>query len=315
MLFQISSSLYFTSSQTELAIQNEAPTLESPHFLEIVGSNSDEANVPLSDIYSFCETISSTLERKPSVPIVVCPASTSPSCLSTACMLCGAYLILHNQLALDAVITTFSCLESLTNNILERKVVDEPITTCWRAIERARSLRWLGSQPYGADLALDMEMACHYALASNGGVRVLVPGKLLLAPSPAPLPAGQEWADIRDPRGITERHFSVGFLGDLLVDLDVSAVAWLEYGDESDASELAARGLDVHDLGLDPRRPALLGAIDHLLEVSRAAPGAVAVFGGGGGDATVRTLAATWLVTEYGFDGEAAGAWLRMICG
>ena len=78
---------------------------------------------------------------------------------------------------------------------------------------------------------------------------------------------------------------------------------------------MKARGLDVHDLGLDPRRPALLGAIDHLLAVSRAAPGAVAMFGGGGGDATVRTLAATWLVTEYGFDGEAAGAWLRMICG
>ena len=89
------------------------------------------------------------------------------------------------------------------------------------------------------------------------------------------------------------------------------------YEDRAAAGNRAAfseRGLDVHELGLDPRRPALLGAMDRLLAVARAAPGAVAVFGGGGADGVVGTLAAAWLMREYGFGGEAARAWLRLVC-
>ena len=46
---------------------------------------------------------------------------------------------------------------------------------------------------------------------------------------------------------------------------------------------MLAKGLDVHDLALDARRPALLGAMDRLLAVSRSAPGATALFPGHGG--------------------------------
>ena len=54
--------------------------------------------------------------------------------------------------------------------------------------------------------------------------------------------------------------------------------------------------------------------MDRLLAVSRAAPGAVAVFGYSEGDVVVGTLAAAWLMREYGFGGEAARAWLRLVC-
>ncbi len=40
----------------------------------------------------------------------------------------------------------------------------------------------------------------------------------------------------------------------------------------------------MHDLALDAQRPALLGAMDRLLAVSRSAPGAAALFPGHGGD-------------------------------
>ena len=93
----------------------------------------------------------------------------------------------------------------------------------------------------------------------------------------------------------------------------MSAVACLGRTGESDAAAMSARGLDVHDLGLDPERPALLGAMDRLLAVSRAAPGAVAVFGYSG-DAAAGTLAEAWLMAEHRFEAAAAAAWVRMVC-
>ena len=114
--------------------------------------------------------------------------------------------------------------------------------------------------------------------------------------------------------GLPERLFGAGFLADLLVDLDASAVACLGRLRCADAEALGARGLDVHDMGLDPARPALLRGMDRLLAVSRAAPGAVALVGGGGHAGAAGALAAAVLVREHGFDGEGAGAWLRLVC-
>ncbi len=88
-----------------------------------------------------------------------------------------------------------------------------------------------------------------------------------------------------------------------------------------DAAALRAGGLDVHDLALDARRPALLGAMDRLLAVSRSAPGSTALFPGGGGGRRrealpqcAGTLAAAWLISDFGFCGDAAAAWVRMVC-
>ena len=62
----------------------------------------------------------------------------------------------------------------------------------------------------------------------------------------------------------------------MLADLDVAAVACLGRADGGDAAALEACGLDVHELGQDARRPALLPALDRLLSLKRAAaPGAV----------------------------------------
>ena len=189
------------------------------------------------------------------------------------------------------------------------------ITDGWRALDRARALRWLGAADDECEPMLDVEMAAHYARMSNGNVHVLVPGKLLLCPAPAPLPHGQEWAQVTS----TERAFGAGFLADLLSssDLGASAVACVGRTGGSDAAAFAARGLDVHDLGLDPRRRALLRAVDRLLAVSRASPGAVALFFGGDGEAlpgSVGTLVAAYLMVELGFCAEAAAAWIGMVC-
>ncbi len=75
----------------------------------------------------------------------------------------------------------------------------------------------------------------------------------------------------------------------------------------------------MHDLKLDARQPALLGAMDRLLAVSRSAPGSTALFPGhgSGGEALPEcagTLAAALLMTDFGFCSGAAAAWVRMLC-
>ena len=134
-------------------------------------------------------------------------------------------------------------------------------------------------------------MASHYALTYNGNV---VPGKLVFLPAPKALPA---------------HRAGVG----------VSVVACMGRTSGSAAAAFRAGGLDVHDLALDARRPALLGAMDRLLSISRAAPGATALFpggGAGGGEGVpewVGTLATAVLISDFGFGTEAAAAWLRMV--
>ena len=83
-----------------------------------------------------------------------------------------------------------------------------------------------------------------------------------------------------------------------------------------DAAAFAVRGLNVHDLGLDPRQLALLRAVDRMIAVSRASPGAVALFGGAGGEQPepVGTLVAAYLMLELGFCAASAAAWIRMLC-
>ena len=160
-------------------------------------------------------------------------------------------------------------------------------------------------------------MAAHYALPANGGLHIVVPDKLLLFPAPAPLPAGRSWADASTADGAPRRRFGAAFLAELLAELGVSAVVCLGQTGRRDAAAFRRCGLDVHDLGLDPRRPALLGAMDRLLALARAAPGAVAVCGWGGdyeGQERLRALGAAWLMTECGFGSGAAEAWVGMAC-
>ena len=313
MIFSVSDlnkRIHFTTSSAEDAALYEASDIESAHFIQIEGSSSNGGVVDLSVIHAFCETMSAAVETHESVPIVVCVDSASPSNLGSSCLLCGAYLLLYEIVDFQTVAATFRSVLDMVSCEWQDGVID-----CWKALARARDLRWVGTTSGDSDEpALDVEMASHYALPANGGVHVLVPGRLLLVPPPAQLPVGQSWADdVSEAGEAATRRFAAGFLADLLADLDVSAVACLGRTGESDAAAMSARGLDVHDLGLDPERPALLGAMDRLLAVSRAAPGAVAVFGYSG-DAVAGTLAEAWLMAEHRFEAAAAAAWVRMVC-
>jgi hypothetical protein len=55
-------------------------------------------------------------------------------------------------------------------------------------------------------------MVSHDALACNGGVHVLVPGKLLLFTAQAPLRADQAWVDVSETVRPMARGFSATFI-------------------------------------------------------------------------------------------------------
>ena len=314
-IFPVGKHLHAASCTPAQAINEDFCSKNAAHFLEIGGStgnNEHTDSLHIAVIHAFCETVSNALERHHDRSIIVCPADQCCDSISNVCQLCGAYLLLCEGLDLDYILNVFKDTLSRCPPAYRTDVVD-----CWKALSRARHLGWLSEN--GADeneTAFDVEIASHYARGFNGNVHVLVPGKLLLFPTPAQLPDGQSWADTSEPDRPAVRHFSAAFLAALLADLGASSVACLDRTTGSDAAAFRASGLDVHDLALDPRRPALLSAMDRLIAISRAAPGPTALFPGRGGARRecVATLASAWLMTGFGFDSGAAAGWVRMVC-
>jgi hypothetical protein len=168
--------------------------------------------------------------------------------------------------------------------------------------------------------ALDMEEYMHYALAANGGVRVVVPGRLLFLPPPRTLPAGRAWLDGGGGGG--RRAFSAGFYAELLAD-DFGLGLLVRAGrpDAYDPAPFLARGAAVEDLPLGRGGAGgLLRRVDRFLTLAAAAPGAVAVHGGEeegeeGAEGPLVPVLAAALLRLHGFPAAAAAvAWLRMAC-
>ena len=165
----------------------------------------------------------------------------------------------------------------------------------------------------------------HYASAANGAVYLVIPGALIFLPTPADdLDSdGPEWADSEAADGRTARRFSPGFYASLLADLGVSAVACLGSGSPATARALHTRGIAAMDLALEAAAAASGGAplasiilaLDRLLALAAAAPGALAVHSGAGAEwpEAVGTLAAAFLIRRFDFGGAAAVAWLHML--
>ena len=206
---------------------------------------------------------------------------------------------------------------------------DQHIVTvhdCWQALDQAMRLGWFVPPSSDAEPLLDMDEHTHYASAANGAVHLVIPGALIFFPTPADdlISEGQEWADSEAASGRTVRRFSPGFYASLLADLGVSAVACLGSGSPCTARALHARGIAAMDLAPEAASAASGGggalaatvlALDRLLALAAAAPGAVAVHSGAGAEwpAAVGTLAAAFLIRRFGFAGAAAVAWLHML--
>jgi hypothetical protein len=291
-------------------------------------------------IDEFCTRLSLACEsrEKNQQYVVILPGNTDDTAITTASMLLGSFLILHRGHSVDAVLAAF---QDLSHRFVPLTCPSNPddahivtLHDCWRALGRALLLGWFVPPASDDEPALDAAELAHYARPANGGVRILAPGALLLFPTPSDdLPAGQEWADAVAADGRAARRFGAGFCASLLADLGATSAACLGRASPAAARALAARGvapLDLHLAAPAPRAgggapaPAaaaagglLLRALDRLLTLARAAPGAVAVHCGAGGGAEwpaawLATLAAAFLISRFGFSGPEAAAWVHL---
>ena len=189
---------------------------------------------------------------------------------------------------------------------------------CWMALSEARLQGWIDLSnkirphmdclDYGI---FDIDAYAHYAKMANGSMFPVVPGKIVMFPSPVDLPADVEWIDSADGK---HRHFSAAYYAELLkCDFNVSVVACVDSG-KDDWPAFAEHGLAVEPLPLDGSCPGLLRALDRLLALTQGGGGSVALHSGA--DAAgwrAGALVAAYLVRRLGFPPDAAIAWIRMV--
>ena len=282
-------------------------------------------SVQLADIYNFVVAMSRSVRQNQDKVFVARVNAYHSLNLANAAILIGAYMIFALNMDVEEVAEAFwpitSRLESETENA-NALVVD-----IWKALQRVRNLGLLDvsdvnlskgtCQP--APLTFDIDEYNHYADPANGGIRIIVPGRLIFMPSPLDLPEDRDWMSIDG-----HRRFSPAFYADLLeAEFSTSIVLRLSYeGDpiEYNPAAFEDRGIAVEGVPLGPRGAAqhhLLSAADRLIANLRGAPGMVAVHtrsaGVDAGDCA-GTLLATGLMSVFGFGAGDAAAWLRLTC-
>ena len=187
----------FTPKTALQAMGDACCALTEAHFIKVASSPAGQTSfLPIPVIHAFCQTVCDALAARPHTLIVVCPHNDSASSLSNAILLYGAYLLLCKAEPLNIVvdelqdsIAAFGCMD------LCIELDDASIMDAWSALDRAKALNWLAAPDCANAPALEIDMAAHYAFPANGSLHMLVPDRLLSFPSPAPLPAGQAWAD------------------------------------------------------------------------------------------------------------------------
>ena len=243
--------------------------------------------------------------------IVVC-VGPGPRNLSHAAFLLGGYLIVCEKMGMASVQSAFIpvisrlvalCPDYQGHNAFELMLVD-----CWSAVHRATELGWLDFSDEPSEESIDMEEHLHYASVTNGELHVVVPNKLLAFRAPTDLPEGYAWMDDNGAR-----RFSPSYYADILPDFDVSVVLCCGGAGSDppyDASTLEARGMGVEVLATDVQSRRLLAAADRVLTLARAAPGAIALHGMGGGEEDL--LLTSYLIRLHGFPARQAIAWAHM---
>ena len=279
----------------------------------------------LRAILDFCVDLEDFRTTNEGRTVIVQPRGDTQEALVSACLFLGAHLILRQRAELDAVVALFGQERvGFDVNLLLDDEQSFRTLDCWSALSHAVRLGWISppADQQDDEPLEDLAEMLHYAHPANGNVHTVIPGKLLLFPTPddALDAEGADWSDTAGPDGRTDRSFSAGFAAALLRDLGVSAVACLGRGSAATAAALARCGIESVDLGLAADGSSLLRGLDTLLSLAGGAPGAVAVHAGGGPGGGrgwpgyAGTLVRAAVMSRAGLDEGAAGAWLRMAC-
>ncbi len=279
-------------------------------------------------IHEFCNRLGNASEivADQDTIAVVCAGGSDVNTITDSVVLVGSFLILRRGLSVLAVVEAFQLLNQRFGHHFNLSPIGDDqlgprVHDYWSALDRAIHINWLLPPSVDDEPVLDVEEFAHYACAANGDVHMVVPGKLFFFPSPDHgVPEGQDWADEMVGEAGTRRRFHPDYYAALFSDLGVTTVACLSRSPPATAAAFEASGLDVVDRLLELPTTgadggAMLLALDRLLTLARAAPGAIAVYSGAGFEwsAAVGTLVTAFLIRRFGFRAAAAIAWLRML--
>jgi hypothetical protein len=292
------------------------------------GSATRNGPMTIERIHEFCNRLGNASEivADQDTIAVVCAGGSDVNTITDSVVLVGSFLILRRGLSVLAVVEAFQLLNQRFGHHFNLSPIGDDqlgprVHDYWSALDRAIHINWLLPPSVDDEPVLDVEEFAHYACAANGDVHMVVPGKLFFFPSPDHgVPEGQDWADEMVGEAGTRRRFHPDYYAALFSDLGVTTVACLSRSPPATAAAFEASGLDVVDRLLELPTTgadggAMLLALDRLLTLARAAPGAIAVYSGAGFEwsAAVGTLVTAFLIRRFGFRAAAAIAWLRML--
>jgi hypothetical protein len=292
------------------------------------GSATRNGPMTIERIHEFCNRLGNASEivADQDTIAVVCAGGSDVNTITDSVVLVGSFLILRRGLSVLAVVEAFQLLNQRFGHHFNLSPIGDDqlgprVHDYWSALDRAIHINWLLPPSVDDEPVLDVEEFAHYACAANGDVHMVVPGKLFFFPSPDHgVPEGQDWADEMVGEAGTRRRFHPDYYAALFSDLGVTTVACLSRSPPATAAAFEASGLDVVDRLLELPTAgadggAMLLALDRLLTLARAAPGAIAVYSGAGFEwsAAVGTLVTAFLIRRLGFRAAAAIAWLRML--
>ena len=271
-------------------------------------------------IYRFVDKTNRIFNRSTGRIICVCVHEGRKDLLCAAAVAMGAFMILALDKTLEEVFEAFKsireCMDQNSSEPLFQNIVQPTVEDCWRALLKAKNLGWidqsrrLNSKSTIQHGSLDIDQFEHYSRSWNGGLHTIIPGKLIIFPDPEEFEDGQLWLDTSDGT----RSFSPTFYADLFQELNVSIVVCLGKSD-FDFSAFLEHDEEYDELGLESGNEPIhiLRAMDRLLTLARAAPGALALHGGGA-HRLLAAFVAACLSSCNGFEGGAAVAWISMTC-
>ena len=157
-------------------ISDSSSNTEPMHCIQI--SNAGLIDPSLSTIKAFCNLMRKATKSHEGIQIAALSESSCPNYAFHSRLLWGAYLILYQNLPLTSILSKLlDCEETkLPNN----RTLANHLTQCLRALDHAKSIRWLGDDE-AEDPILDLDVAAQR--------RALRPARQRQPARPHPRPA------------------------------------------------------------------------------------------------------------------------------
>eukprot|EP00292_Cryptomonas_paramecium_P011340 CAMPEP_0113699000 /NCGR_PEP_ID=MMETSP0038_2-20120614/23047_1 /TAXON_ID=2898 /ORGANISM="Cryptomonas paramecium" /LENGTH=309 /DNA_ID=CAMNT_0000622275 /DNA_START=141 /DNA_END=1066 /DNA_ORIENTATION=+ /assembly_acc=CAM_ASM_000170 len=280
-----------------------------------------DLNFDLKSVHLFTVFMRNKLRRAgASQGFVLCAQKGSSLHVTKCAFLLGAYMLIVRQVSIENILSSLNSIKEHLVNIPGCPYQDIiTVQDYLQALHHMRSSQWISFDDdldKSNETTLDIEEYNHYSSTANGSIHAIVPGRIMVMPSPKQLPDTAAWVDVD---GV--RNFGAEFFADLLSS-EFNASVVLRINDDDSLPEYDELAFDDHGVGFEnlsltsTRLHAdLLRVTDRVLSLIRVAPGPVVLHAGGSSvNPYLSIVLCTCLMRLFGMATSHAAAWLSMAC-